>query len=151
MSLISKLKNEVEAFGLQFLYDSAGGINRMIDNADYTEDKCVVYSFLLSQSQFIDGKETAQIGVFFSKLTDFDFDSIENDAIQQACKEIAFEFIKYLAKGNVFTVGAITLNYFYDEFEANLTGVAVNTTFTETVGLCQDTVYFNKPENEPQP
>ena len=49
MSLISKLKTEVEAFGLQYVYDSNGGINKMLDYADYSDGKCVVYSFLLSK------------------------------------------------------------------------------------------------------
>lgn len=145
MSLISKLKQQVEAFGLEFHYDSGAGLNQLLDNADYSNDKCVTYAFLLSASDFEDGKESATIGLFFSKLTDFDFDSLENDTLQQECKEIAFEFIKSINAGNVFSLGAIKLNYFYDEFAVNVTGVAINTTFSETVGLCLDQTYFPIP------
>jgi hypothetical protein len=143
MSLISKLKTEVEAFGLQYIYDSNGGINKMLDYADYSDGKCVVYSFLLSQSKLIDGIESATIGMFFSKITEFDFESIENDTLQQECKEIAFEFIKYISSGNVLSISSdITMTYFYDEFDANVTGVAINATLTEMVGLCYNQTYY---------
>lgn len=152
MSLISKIKSNVEAFGLEYIYDSTGGVNKMVDNADYSDSKCVVYSFLLSQSQFNDGIESATIGLFFSKLTEFDFESIENDTLQQECKEIAFEFIKFINSGNELTIGnAVQLTYFYDEFDVNVTGVAINATFTETVGLCFNTTYYEKPPEQQMP
>ena len=138
MSLISKLKSEIESFGLAFYYDSKGGLDQLLSYADYSGDKCVAYAFLLSNTTFTDGKESATIGVFFSKITEFDFETIENDLIQQSCKEIAFNFLQRLQSGNIFTVGNVTLNYFFDEFSINITGVGISTTFTESVGLCTD-------------
>ena len=142
MSLISKIKAEIEALGLAFAYDNGNGLNQLLDNADYSDSKCVVYAFLLSNTTFVDGKEGANVGLFFSKLTEYDFESIENDTIQQSCKEIAFEFLKQIEKGNTLTHSDVSLQYFYDEFSVNVTGVAINLVLTETVGLCYDTVYF---------
>lgn len=44
-------------------------------------------------------------------------------------------FVKQINKGNVLTMGEITLTRFYDEFAVNVTGVAVNAVFSETVGM----------------
>lgn len=46
MSLIRKIKTEVEAMGLQFFYD-LGGSNEMIEKADFSEDNVVVFAFLV--------------------------------------------------------------------------------------------------------
>lgn len=135
MSLITKIKAEVEKIGLQFYYDSGGGLNKMLDNADFSDGKCVIFAFLLTNTTFIDGVESGNVGLFFSKMTEFDFEAFENDAIQEECKSVAWDFQKSVNKGNVLTIGNVTLTRFYDEFSVNVTGVALNATFTETLGL----------------
>lgn len=60
---------------------------------------------------------------------------MENDDIQEECKEVAFEFLKRIDLGNVLTYGSSTLRRFYDEFDINVTGVAINADFGERVGL----------------
>lgn len=135
MSLISKISTILAGKGIEFLYDSGTGINQMIDNSDFSDSKCVVYSFLLSTSTFEDGKESANIGLFFSKLTEFDFNSIENDTIQDECKQVAFDFLEAINNGNMLTYSDVTLTRFYDEFSVNVTGVAINATFSEVSGL----------------
>ena len=136
MSLLKKIKSAVEAMGLEFLYDRGGGIDILIENSDLSDGKCVVYSFLLSNSTLKDGKESASFGIFFAKMTEFDFESMENDTLQDECKAIAAEFVDNVLKGNELTIsGDISLQYFYDEFAVNVTGVAVNATFEETTGI----------------
>lgn len=136
MSLIKKIKSAVEAMGLEFCYDNGGGLDILIDNSDLSDGKCVAYAFLLSNSTMKDGKESANISVFFAKLTEFDFDSMENDTLQDECKVIAAEFVDNVLSGNTLTIsGDVGLQYFYDEFSVNVTGVAVNATFEETTGI----------------
>ena len=135
MSLITKIKAEVESLGLQFYYDSGGGLNKMLENANFDDGNCVVFAFLLTSTTLTDGKESGNVGLFFSKITEFDFEALENDAIQEECKLIAWDFIKQINKGNVLTMSEITLTRFYDEFAVNVTGVAVNAVFSETVGM----------------
>ena len=136
MSLIKKIKSAVDAMGLDFCYDNGGGLDILIENSDLTDGKCVAYAFLLSNSTLKDGKESANISIFFAKLTEFDFDSMENDTLQEECKQIAAEFIDNVLKGNVLTIsGDVGLQYFYDEFSVNVTGVAINATFEETTGI----------------
>ena len=136
MSLIKKIKSAVEAMGIEFCYDNGGGLDKLIDNSDLTDSKCVVYTFLMSNSTLKDGKESAQFSIFFAKMTEFDFDSLENDTLQDDCKQIAAEFIDNVLQGNALTIsGDIALQYFYDEFSVNVTGVAINATFEETTGI----------------
>ena len=136
MSLIKKIKSAVEAIGLEFLYDRGEGLDKLIDDSDLSGGKCVVYSFLLANSTLKDGKESANFGIFFAKMTEFDFNAIENDDLQNECKVIAAEFIDNLQKGNELTIsGEVSLQYFYDEFSVNVTGVAINATFDETSGI----------------
>lgn len=135
MSLITKIKAEIEAAGFQFYYDSGGGLNKMLDSADFEDGKTVVFAFLLTSTQLNDGKESGNVGLFFSKMTDFDFEALENDEIQDLCKVDAWSFIRKLERGNTLTIGDVTLTRFYDEFSVNVTGVAVNAVFSEMVGM----------------
>lgn len=136
MSLIKKIKSVVENMGLEFMYDNGGGLDILIEKSDLTDGKCVAYSFLMSNSTLSDGKESANFSIFFAKMTEFDFESIENDDLQQQCKEVAANFIDEILEGNILTIkGDVALTYFYDEFSVNLTGVAINAIFEETAGL----------------
>ena len=137
MSLITKIKAEVEAAGFQYYYDSGGGLNKLLDSADFEDGKTVVFAFLLTSTNLIDGVESGNFGLFFSKMTEFDFEALENDTIQEACKADAWAFIRRIDRGNVLTVENVRLTRFYDEFSVNVTGVAVNADFSETTGLCQ--------------
>lgn len=136
MSLIKKIKSEAEAMGLEFCYDNGGGLDILIENSDLSDGKCVAYAFLMTNSTMKEGKESAPFSIFFAKMTDFDFDSIENDTLQDECKQIAAEFVDNVLKGNTLTIsGDVGLQYFYDEFSVNVTGVAINATFEETTGI----------------
>lgn len=136
MSLLKKIKSIVEAMEIEFLYDNGGGLDILIDRSDLHDNKCVAYCFLMSNSTLKDNKESANFGIFFAKMTDFDFDSIENDTLQEECKVIAAKFIDNVLQGNELTInGELSLQYFYDEFSVNVTGVAVNATFEETQGV----------------
>lgn len=136
MSLLKKIKSAVEVLGIEFLYDNGGGLDILIDKSDLHDNKCVAYAFLMTNSTFKDLKESANFSIFFAKMTDFDFDSLENDTLQEECKVIAAKFIDNVLQGNELTIsGELSLQYFYDEFSVNVTGVAVNATFEETNGL----------------
>ena len=135
MSLIKKIKTAVEALGFQFIYDSGAGIDKTVSELDICDCETIVFAFLLSTTTLTDGKESGQVGLFFARKTEYDFGALENDDIQEQTKIDAHKFIKSVDKGNVLTVGEISLKRFYDELSVNLTGVAINTLFSERVGL----------------
>lgn len=134
MSLIKKIKEECEAHDLAFYYDNGAGLDQMLNSADYSNNQCVVYAFLLSTTSFKDGKESANIGLFFSKLTDFSPDAMDNEAIIESCIEVAYKFIRRIERGNKLTIGDVSLTRFYDQFSVNVTGAGIVTEFAETVG-----------------
>ena len=135
MGLIQKIKREVENAGFAFYYDSGNGLNQLLDGADFSDDKTVVFAFQLSTTNFVDGKESGSVGLFFARQTNFDFDALENEAIQEATKADAWKFLKQTDHGNIISVGDVTLRRFYDEFSVNVTGVAVNAVISEMSGL----------------
>lgn len=144
MGLIHKIKREVENAGFAFYYDSGNGLNQLLDGADFSDNKTVVFAFQLSTTNLVDGKENGQVGLFFARLTEFDFEAMENEEIQEATKADAWKFIKQTERGSVISIGDVTLRRFYDEFSVNVTGVAVNAVIYELSGL-NDCVsdYFN--------
>lgn len=135
MSIISKLKTIIEGENLQFMYDSGGNLEHLLDLADWENGKCVVFAFLLSESQLIEGKETANVGLFFSKLSDLDADSFTNDKLQDECKAVAWNFLQAVNSGNVLSYNTVSLRRFIDDFQISIAGVAVNADFTEMSGL----------------
>ena len=116
MSLISKLKTIIENAGLQFFYDSGGQLEELIERADFENNKTVVFAFLLSDTNLVDGKENGNVGLFFSKLSAPDFDSFENDNIQDECKQVAWSLLKSIDSGNIITYSDVRLQRFYDTF-----------------------------------
>ena len=137
MSLIKKIKKQVEDFGLKFFYDHGAGLDDQMANVDIRDKEVVVFAFLLSATNLTDGKESGNIGLFFAMKTEFDFEALENDDLQENCKEKAVLFLRSVDKGNILTYGDVTVQRFYDNFSVNLTGVAINSVFSETVGVSE--------------
>lgn len=144
MSLIKKIKTIAEALDFQFFYDSGQGIESAIANANISDDETVVFAYLLSTTSLSEGKESGTIGIFFYRLTEFDFEALENDDIQEAAKADAIKFLNTVDKSNILTYGDVTIARGYDVFSSNMTGVGITSVFSEVVGVnnCLEN-YFN--------
>ena len=103
MSLIKKIKTIAEALDFQFFYDSGQGIESAIANANISDDETIVFAYLLSTTSLSEGKESGTIGIFFYRLTEFDFEALENDDIQEAAKADAIKFLNTVDKSNIVT------------------------------------------------
>jgi hypothetical protein len=147
MSLVKKIKAVADALSLEFLYDQGAGLEAMVESADFSGGKVVLFAFPLSLVNFVDGKESGQFGIFFSQVGDIENDGMMNDDIQDNCKAVAFQFLKAIDTGNTLTYEAPTLRRFFDEFHVAVTGVAITANFTERVGL---TDCFIAPETVPE-
>lgn len=137
MTIVEKIIQAVnDGGGVPCYYQSAEQLNRIADNMDYP---CAYFFLLQQQGLNIDGgriRERLQVAIFFVEPTEFDFDSIENEQIIERCKERAFKFIKHLMNSADFKlVSNNGTQRVYDEFDAILTGFAVNLTIEELVGL----------------
>jgi hypothetical protein len=150
MSLVKKLKEVADALSLEFLYDQGAGLEAMVESADFSDGKVVLFAFPLSLVNFVDGKESGQFGIFFSQVGDIENTGLMNDDIQDNCKSVAFQFLKAIDTGNTLTYEAPTLRRFFDEFHFAVTGVAITANFTERVGLVDCFVKPEVPEAEPE-
>ena len=138
MSLIKKIKAIAGALDYQFFYDSGQGIESAIANANISDDETVVFAYLLSTTTLSDGKESGQIGIFFYRLTEFDFGALENDAIQEETKKDAVRFLMAVDKTNLLTYSdPVSISRGWDALGANMTGVAITSNFSEVVGVSQ--------------
>lgn len=135
MSLISKIRKTFTDIGIEFYYGTYQMLNKSLDNANFNSDKSVVWCLLLSEMDFKNGIESGNVALFFGRKTDFDFDSIENDEIQNLTKIDAFNWLESVKNGNVLTFSDEKLTYFYDNFAVNTTGVGLKINISETTGL----------------
>lgn len=144
MSLIKKIKAIAEALDYQFFYDSGQGIDLQISNANIADDETIVFAYFLSATSLSEGKESGQIGVFFYRLTEFDFGALENDDIQEAAKEDAVRFLMAVDKSNLLTYSEpVSISRGWDALSVNMTGVAVTAIFSEVVGVSQCLEKYN--------
>lgn len=135
MTIIDKIKASVEAIDLPFNYASAEGLNIMLDNADFP---CAL--MMLIETGAIEDEngryhERITFVLSFAELTEFDFDSLENEVIIDRCKQRAFEWLTSLRRNDDFinvVVNSTTRDYL--DYDAIITGYGVNITLTEAVG-----------------
>lgn len=140
MTITERIQNSVKAAtGLVCYYQSAEELNRLLD---YAEFPCA-YLFLLSSQQVTTTsgvvRERLTIGVFFVEPTEFDFHSAENEVIIDRCKRRAFKWLRSLMRDSEFRLVATNnTERVYDEFDAILTGFALNVTIEELKGsVCE--------------
>lgn len=134
-TIISKIRESVEAQGLLFFYDQGAGVEMLLESADITSGDTVVFMYLLEDGRITDGIESVNVAMFFARLAPYDFDAEQNEAEQGEAKLAAAKYLNSLDKGNVLTYSDVATRYFYDELSINLTGIAINTIITETEGV----------------
>lgn len=135
-TIITKIKTLVESVtGLPFIYESRGGLNLLLDNADYP---CAYMTLLKTSSVTNDNGmivESAQVAIVICDKTEYDLDSIANEAIIAQCKVVANNIIKAVdTTGELRLVSVNGGERFYNEFDIILTGYAINVTFEELIG-----------------
>lgn len=74
----------------------------------------------------------------FLDLTDFDFDTTENNTIVERCLGYAKEFIARVSASEVISIeGDVDYRVVYDLLDVNCTGVTIDLTIAEVVGECE--------------
>jgi hypothetical protein len=152
MTLIRKIKQSVEGLNvpdcdIKFIYHSGGVINNLLDRVTF--DRSAQYNtycflYLLENSSLVETfgmfRERADIILYFAERTDFEFDSLENDAIIERCKQNAIKWIRSIRDGNELQqMSELSMEYLYDYFDINLTGAGLRITVMECAGDVQCT------------
>lgn len=136
--MIEKIKAIIDDMGVPFRYGSPNQINYYLNNVDYAAapDGVAAYCYLLTDSEYINGKERATIAVFFSKLIDFDFDGQQALNATDICKAKAKEFLHQVAIGNSLTYQDARFQYGYNDFAENVAWCAVRAVFEVSEADC---------------
>lgn len=136
--MIEKIKAIIDSMGIPFRYGNPSQINYYINNVDYAAapDGVAAYCYLLTDSEYINGKERATIAVFFSKLIDFDFNGSDAVNVTDDCKAKAKEFLHQVAIGNSLTYQDARFQYGYNDFAENVAWCAVRAVFDVSEADC---------------
>lgn len=136
--MITRIKAIIDSMGLPFRYGNPSQINYYLQNVDYAAapDGVAAYCYLLTDSEYINGKERATIAVFFSKLMPFDFNGSEAVSVTDDCKAKAKEFLHQVAIGNSLTYHDARFQYGYNDFAENVAWCAVRANFEMMVPDC---------------
>lgn len=135
MSIINKIISSVEAAtGLTCYYHSDVEIDRIFDNAPLP---CAFFT-LLAEAEVVNDtsqlRERAEVAVFFCEKTEFDFGSIENEAIISVQRANAFRWVNAINGSDISLDGGLRSERIYDRFDCNVTGYGIRCTITENVG-----------------
>lgn len=136
--MITKIKAIIDSMGLPFRYGNPSQINYYLNNVDYAAapDGVAAYCYLLTDSEYVNGKERATIAVFFSKLIDFDFDGSDAVSVTDVCKDKAKQFIHDVEVGNSLTCSDVRIQYGYNDFAENVAWCAVRAVFEVSEADC---------------
>lgn len=84
-----------------------------------------------------DVKDRPNTQIAFVCNTKFDFDGQENDGIIEAMKRLCIRFVKALNESGMFEVieGEVPYRVLYDHLDANVTGIVIEPTLKEIIGI----------------
>lgn len=136
--MITRIKAIIDSMGLPFRYGNPSQINYYLQNVDYAAapDGVAAYCYLLTDSEYVNGKEGGNVAVFFSTLIDFDFDGQQALNATDMCKAKAKEFLPKVAQSNLIRYDGARFQYGYDDFAENVAWCAVRAYFEDMVPDC---------------
>ena len=140
MTVQEKIKSILEGMGENYMYDNWTNANVRLDKGTFP---CVIDllpvsgSFEFGKAQI---KDKPNMMLAFVDKADFDFSGEDNGKVVEECKKRAKAFLLALNKSGAFypIEGDIPYSVFYDKFDVNVTGIAIEFQPRETIGtvLC---------------
>lgn len=139
MSIVEKIKQSVEAIGIDFAYGSESDINEIISRHDFNECK-LCYCQLLETGTAVQSAtgrwhDSVNVALFVVDTTDFDFDTLENESIIEECMKLVFRWLYEQKRSDTIKVSTPTNSTrIYDEFDDIVTGYGIQVTIEDKVG-----------------
>lgn len=136
--MIQQIKQIITDLGIAFRYGNTAQINEYLQHVDYsaTAGGVAAYCYLLTDTEYTNGKEGGNVAVFFSTLIDFDFDGQQTLNATDICKAKAKEFLQKVAESNLIRYEGARFQYGYDDFAENVAWCAVRAYFEDMVPDC---------------
>ena len=136
MNIIEKIKSTFDGSGLTVHYGTPEQLNADLEYAAYP---CVFFYLLDTGSVQIQTAQTVErfeVAFYFANLTEFDFNSEDNEAIIEECKQSALRWLNTLQLSSSLRVVSVgSSQRVYDLFQVNLTGFAIRLTIEELQGF----------------
>ena len=142
--MIQLIKQIITDLGIEFRYGNPAQINEYLQHVDYsaTAGGVAAYCYLLTDTEYTNGKEGGNVAVFFSTLIDFDFDGQQALNTTDICKAKAKEFLQKVAESNLIRYEGARFQYGYDDFAENVAWCAVRAYFEDMVPDCQELIVY---------
>lgn len=136
--MIQQIKQIITDLGIEFRYGNPSQINEYLQHVDYssTAGGVAAYCYLLTDTEYTNGKEGGNVAVFFSTMIDFDFDGQQALNATDICKAKAKEFLQKVAESNLIRYEGARFQYGYDDFAENVAWCAVRAYFEDMVPDC---------------
>lgn len=145
MTVVEAIKQSVERQGMAFLYHNGGEVNELVSReAAYRDSELpVAICHLLTNGSMQNAAgvwvERVQVAMFFSRLSEYDFNGERNEQVLERCKVAAQRWLHSLSSDeNLRLVGVNSTERVYNSTEDIITAYAVSVTIEELhgVGVC---------------
>ena len=148
MNIVKNIMTIAENAGYATLYGNPNHINEALTDADFgaSSDGVVCYVYLITASEVYEGRERADIGIYFASLCEFDFSPRDVLDKQGTLKNAAFGVFDAINNGNTMRASEPRYTYGYDDFADNVCWVCMRITVKELAARC-----IERNEHKPEP
>lgn len=140
MNPIAYIMQWARGKGYGAMYGNPAHINMMMSDVDYLQctDNTAVFCHLITASETANGGHDREtVGVFFSRLCDFDFDPEGLLSVQDGLKAIGKSLLNDINAGNVLGYEEpVRWQYGYDDYADNVAWVCMRVTLESLAAEC---------------
>lgn len=147
MIFIDKILQWGRNNGFSALYGTPEQVNEMMTSTDFgaSQNGTVMYCHLITDSETIDGRDTATLAIYFCRLCDFDFNGEDLLSVQEELKDPGKRLLLHIERGNEMAYDGVRWQYGYDDYSENVAWVCLRVTLTALAADCNQR---EKPEQE---
>lgn len=152
MKIIQRTLELLRVKGFATRYGTAHQLNDFFTDVDFSQskDNTAAYMHLITAMESYDGKDRAEVAVYFARLCDFDFDGESLLPAQEEMKGYGEELLRSIACGNEMKIiGRARWQFGYDDFAENVCWVCMRVTVEDMAAFCVPFGEGCQPKPEP--
>lgn len=125
-------------YAIYAIYGSPEQVNAMMQDTDFaaSDGGTVLFCHLITDSETMDGRDTATVAVYFCRLCDFDFNGENLLPVQEELKDTGKRLLLHIAQGNEMAYDGVRWQYGYDDYAENVAWVCLRVTLTALAADC---------------
>lgn len=152
MKIIQGILELLRSKGFETRYGTAHQLNDFFTDVDFSQsfESTGAYMHLITSMETVNGRDRAEVAVYFARLCDFDFDGEKLLPVQDEMKGYGMELLRGIRCGNELkVVGHARWQFGYDDFAENLCWVCMRVTIEDAVAECVPLFEGCQPKPEP--